>query len=350
MGHEVAPRGPAGRCRGSLDDLEVLGPVGVGADEQPLAGPVQFVAQARFAPRHEARGGVAPPEIHEVVLGGVVAVNGNDREIARAQAPDRHEPAGIGLVQDECVLGDLRAEPVAVDPARAVIVVQADVQERSPVREPDGRSFRVGHAVGPVAACGDVADPDRVEFGAFPVGAPGQQAVVGGVLGPAQVEEGSAGRERVAVDHHGLVAAAARPPAQQGVLAPVAVALIVLEGPVRDGHVAVLLLDPGPHLPDHALAQAAQGGEHRFRVGVLGLQHGPDLGRQDRRIAQNLLPVVGPQPRVGIADRDAVNGRDPGADRDGTRRLGVGKRQASGAGHRAHAASSSSRRAVPFMQ
>ncbi len=49
-------------------------------------------------------------------------------------------------------------------------------------------------------------------------------------------------------------------------------------------------------------------GHQRVLIGVLGFQMGADIGIEDGRVLEDLLPVVGAQPCIVVAARDAVAG------------------------------------------
>ena len=88
---------------------------------------------------------------------------------------------------------------------RAVVLVEPHVVEGRGILRPHHRAGDVGHDVGEVGAAVDVADARRVEFGAGLVGEPGEQPVVGRMLGSAEPEERLALRERVAVEQELLL-------------------------------------------------------------------------------------------------------------------------------------------------
>ena len=249
-----------------------------------------------------------------------MVARGHVEERARLGLADMDEIAGIGLRVDRLVLALRGAEAVAHDLGGAVVGVHRHVPEALRVRRPDRLAGGRLDPVVAVEAGGDVAHPDRVEFRALGVGAPGQPAVVVGMDRGGDLEEGKPLALPVAVDQDGLVRVrpglghvgrGRRPPADQRVLPALAVAGVVGEGPVRLRDAALILLDPPAHLGDEPLAQRRGPGERRFGEGVLGLEVGGDVVRQGGRVLEDRLPVLGLQPRVGIGDLLPVDAEAP---------------------------------------
>ena len=132
-------------------------------------------------------------------------------------------------------------------------------------------------------------------------------------------------RQRVAVEHDMGVSAVARRAAVQLVLAALAELAEIGERAVRRRHAGIILLDPPAHLLDQPLLQAVGMAEQALGVTVLGFEIGPDVGIEDRGIAQHLLPFRILDPRIVVGHRDAVGGEGMRpARRDGGRCCGGG--------------------------
>ena len=108
-----------------LDDLEVLGPVRVGEDDQPVAVVGDVVLDARLARGDENRRITGMARIDQPHLAGDVVVRVDQQETARFGEGDVHEEPRIRLFVDERVARGIVAEPMAEDPARAMVVVEA---------------------------------------------------------------------------------------------------------------------------------------------------------------------------------------------------------------------------------
>ena len=238
MRHDLAPGLAPRRGQGRSDDLEVLGPVAVGEDDE--AGyavknrmVLGLVANPHFARRHQAGSGVGRAEVDKAYLGGLVIMDRDRGERSRLRLAKRDEHACIRLLMDENVVADGIAEPVPVDPRRPMIVIDPDVEERPSVGAPHDRAAGVGNDVGKGVALLRIEHADIVEFGPLVVGAPGDQTVIGGMAGVTELEIGLVPGERVAVEQDRLAASAARSAAVQPVLSPVPESDIVVEGAVR---------------------------------------------------------------------------------------------------------------------
>ena len=259
IGDEVAPMRSPGIRDGRCDDLEILRAVRVGEDEEPIAVMLDGVAQLRRARLDEARpgGGVAPVE--QVDFGRFVIACDDEREGARLRLAEVDEEAGIPFLVDGLVPVGAFAEPVALDPGRAVILVEFHVIEAGGIGQPDGLARGSRNLVGSLEPGFEIADPDREILGTFGVGAPRDQAMVRGMLGSAEVEEGKPVTLLVAVEQDALGAAVAGLPAHEGVLPALAVAGEIGERPVRLRYGRVVLLDAAAHLGHETLAQVLRG-------------------------------------------------------------------------------------------
>ena len=201
---------------------------------------------------------------------------------------------------------------MALDPDGTVILVELDIIEAGGIVEPHAPPDVCRHLVRQVGAVLEVSNADREVFRAFDVGAPGYQAMVGRMIRSAEIEEGLAFGLLVAVEHDGLRSAVPGLPADERVLAALTVAGEIGEGPVGLGNGGIVLLDAPAHLRDEAGLKLFRSGEGCFRIGILLLEAGADLGIENRRILENLPPVLRLQPCVIILDPDAMNIEDIG--------------------------------------
>ena len=208
-------------------------------------------------------------------LRAVVAVHVDHRRAAGERARDADEPGGIRLGEDFRVLALIRPEPVQHHAERAVALVLLDIEEPGRIARPDDVGRGVDHAVGEVLPRGEIAHAKGQEFRAELVGAPGEFRMIGRMARRREAEEGLAGGERVAVDEDRLLAAVARPAAEDAVLAARAEPRIIGPGAVGLRRLAVVLLDPRPHFGDQGFLQVRGRGERRVGVGVLAFRAAP---------------------------------------------------------------------------
>ena len=138
--------------------------------------------------------------VDQVDLARLVVVRVDDDELARLGLADADVEADVLLLVDEHVVLGRRADAVAVDEQRAVVVVEAHVEQRLAVARPDDGAARVGDGVGQVLAGRQVADADGEELGALVVDGVGEQRVVGAVRGGAELPVGLALGLLVAVE------------------------------------------------------------------------------------------------------------------------------------------------------
>ena len=116
----------------------------------------------------------------------------------------------------------------------------------------------------------------------------------------------------VAIEHDRLQVRRPRGAANKRVLAAVTVAREIGEGAVGLGNGGIVFLDAPAHLRDEAGLKLFRSGEGCLRIGILLLEAGADLGIENRRILENLPPVLRLQPCVIILDPDAMNIEDIG--------------------------------------
>ncbi len=206
-----------------------------------------------------------------------MVADGDDRERARLAPPQPDEPGGIELLEHQLVVAC--AQAVAEDLRRAVVVVDAHVVEAAAVGEPDDAAVRALDQVGQVLADGEVADTDRVELGAFNVGAPGESAVIRRVRRLADREERMSLALTVAIEHHGVGAIDAPLAADQWLLTALPVTRVVEPWTIGQRDAGVSLLHAPAHLGDESTAEQGQRRQVNGGIGVFLFQRGADVDR-----------------------------------------------------------------------
>ena len=303
---QVAPVGAFGRGQRRGDDLEVDGAVGIGEDEQFVAAVGHRILHAGLARRDQARLCRVIGKIDQPLLRGFVVAAGDHAEPAAGAFLDMGEPAGILFLVDQDVVRLRRAEAMAPDLHRAMIVVELYVEEGFGIRGPHHAAVGFLDQIGAVLAVGPVAHSNRKIFRAFDVRAPGLQPVIRRMPRAAELEVFMIGRELVAVEDDLDIAAVARHAAEQFVLAAFAEFAHIGERPVRRRHAGIVFLDAAAHFRNQRLLQAGGVAEQAFGVVVLGFEIASDIRIEHRRVAQHLLPVGVLQPRIIVGNRDAV--------------------------------------------
>ena len=140
----------------------------------------------------------------------------------------------------------------------------------------------------------------------------------------AQMVEGLAGGQRVAVQQDNGVAAGPFAAAIKLVLPPGAMANEVGERAVLLGHAGVVFLDPAPHLRDQLRLEAGNAAMRPGRVGVLVFEVGPDIGWQAVGIAKHVVPVLRLEPGIIVLQPLPVDRGDGRANRRYRRDAGGG--------------------------
>lgn len=238
-----------------------------------------------------------------------------DAEAPASAFLDVREPADVLLLVDEDVVGLHRAEAMAVDLQRAMVVVDVDVIEERQIEAPDHAAAGLRQDIGQVLAGIPAPDADGEELGPAQVGAPGFEPVVRRMARAAELEVVGGLCQCVAVEDDLDVAAAARRAADQLVLATVSELPQIGEGPVRRGYAQIVLLDSAAHFRDQRLLQRLRRRQQRLGIGVFGLEIGPDIRIKQGRVAQHLLPLLVLQPGIVVSDRDAMQRASRGAPR-----------------------------------
>ena len=133
----------------------------------------------------------------------------DEDEASRERLAEAGVVADVLFLVDEDVVAGRCADAVAADVERAMVGVDADVEQRAAVARPLDLAARVGDLVGEVLAGLHVADADGEQLRALVVDGVGEQLVVGAVGAGAEVPVGLALGLGVAVEEQGLGPAAA---------------------------------------------------------------------------------------------------------------------------------------------
>ena len=112
--------------------------------------------------------------VDQVDLARLVVVRVDGDELARLGLADADVEAAVLLLVDEHVVLGRRADAVAVDEQRALVGVEAHVEQRLAVARPDDGAAGVGDGVGQVLARRQVADADGEQLRALLVDGIGQ--------------------------------------------------------------------------------------------------------------------------------------------------------------------------------
>ena len=181
VGHDLAPVRALRRRHRRLADAEVLRTVGIGGDDQALAMMLHGILVAMLARHDQARAAFGPIGVDQVDFARLVVVRVDDDELARLRLADADVKAAILLLVDECVVGGRRAHAVAVDVKRALVGIEAHVEQRLAVASPDDGAAGVRDGIGQIPAGCQVADADREQLRSLLVDGVGQELVVGAV-------------------------------------------------------------------------------------------------------------------------------------------------------------------------
>ena len=246
--------------------------------------------------------------IDQVYFARLVVVDDDLDEAVGLGAADGDEEAGVGFLVDLDVGVVLGPQRMAPDRLRAVVFIEADVEQRAAIGGPYNAAARIGDDVGKVLAGCKIAEADRRKLRALVVDGVGEDRVVGAVGGGAELPIGLALRLDIAVEENCFALAAARPAAQARVLPANFIARIIVERAIGRGHGAVVLLEAAFHLGKQRFPQGGDIGHRGFGVGILGFEIGADVARKLGGLTHHLLPVVRPEPGIVVADRNAVVG------------------------------------------
>ncbi|MDF9862157.1 hypothetical protein M2437_001139 [Methylorubrum pseudosasae] len=205
------------------------------------------VDQPLLAGRDAGQRALVVGPVEQMDFRRLVVTRGDGEVGARLGAADIHEEARIGLLIDGRVLRLIGAEAVAHDAGRTVVLIERHVEEGGAGRVPDRLARGRFDPLRAVFAGVEIAHADGVEFRALGVDAPGEQAVVVGMGSTRDLEEGEPLPFPVAIEQNLLADLAilrllgdavdgARTPADQRMLAALAVAGVIGKGSVGLGH------------------------------------------------------------------------------------------------------------------
>ena len=282
-------------------------------------------------------------EIDDQRFGGVVAVHRDDGRSSEPGRFDADEPGRIVLYEHFDVVALCCPEPMQHDPARAMVLILLDIEKRRRIAGPHNVSGRAPYTVREIPLAFEVANRDGQDLGAEVVRAPGEFRMVGRMAPAGEMKERLSFGPRVAIDQHGLRAALAGLAAIDAPLAAGTKARVIGPRPVDLRRLAVVFLEARAHFAPKLFLQPGGRRQNRVGIGVFGLEQRADVGGQPARIAQDLAPVVGPDPGVIVGPGKTVGGELPrsrlGARWRRDRGLGAGfaGRPGSGAGHGASA-------------
>ena len=212
VGHEFAPVCRGGSCEKRLADLEVFGALAVGHDDQPVAvgghGVFDAVFVAGLASSDEDRRARGVGRIDEMHLARLVVVDHDLDEAVGLGPADGDKEASVGFLVDLDVCVERCAERVAPDRLRAVVFIEADVEQRAAIGGPNDAAARVGDGIGKVLAGCKIAEADRRKLRALVVDGIGEDRVIGAVGGGAELPVGRTLRLDIAVEENCFAIAA----------------------------------------------------------------------------------------------------------------------------------------------
>ncbi len=215
MRDQLAPVAAIRRRQRRRVDAEVDRLALVGEDEEVVAAIEDGVAHAGLARRHQARRGVGLRQVDQPALGGFLVAGGDDAEAAARTLLDTREPAAVLFLVDQHVVALRRAQAMAVDLQRPVVLVEADIVEERRIAAPDDAAAGLLDDVGQILAALPSAHADGEILRAAQIGAPGLEAMVRRMLRVAEFEIRRRLGERVAVEDDPVIAAVARRAADQ---------------------------------------------------------------------------------------------------------------------------------------
>jgi len=146
--HEVDPVGALRRLHRGGHQLEVLGALGVGHDQQLVATVVEVVLDAVLAGGDEPRLRLRVARLEQVPLAGHLAAHGDGDEALRPRAAHADPEALVVLAVHDLVVRRVRPEPVPADLVGAPRLVGDGVEEGRIVVEPRQRVRGILDAVG----------------------------------------------------------------------------------------------------------------------------------------------------------------------------------------------------------
>ncbi len=108
VGYQIPPVVPAGAGARGGDDLEVLGTIRIGEDDErvlpaEIGVMLHLIADARRARRDHPQGRLHIGEVDQMDFGGLMVAAGDEAEHVGLGFPQRHEEALVGFLIDENV-------------------------------------------------------------------------------------------------------------------------------------------------------------------------------------------------------------------------------------------------------
>ena len=188
MRDQRPPMAAVGRRQRRRGDAEVDRIALVGEDEELVAAIEDGVADAGLARRHEAGRRVRLRKVDQPALGGFLVAGGDDGEAAARALLDAREPAAVLFLVDQDVVGLRRAQPVAVDFQRPVVLVLSDIEKERRIAAPHDVAAGLLDDVGQVFAALPAPHAEGEILRAAQVGAPGLEAMVRRMSRVAEIE------------------------------------------------------------------------------------------------------------------------------------------------------------------
>ena len=233
-------------------------------------------------------------------LAGLLVAARDDDELVRRRDPDADEEAFVRFVIDQHVVLGRALGRAAVDLGRTTIVVpERPVDPLAVGREAEVARGALDRALQDLARS-QLLHVDAVDLRPLLIDGVGVELVVRRMAGRADLVEGLALGLLLFVEQDLLGAAADRLAGMNRVLRALLEAGVVLERTVLGRNAGVVLLDATFHLLEHRRLQRFGRGEHGLGVGVLGGQVLLDVGLDQGRVPQDLLPVVVLHPGIVV--------------------------------------------------
>src|SRR5262245_47736 len=168
MRDEIAPVRTLGAGERRPYDLEILGPVGIGPQNQGWLAEqrrvmLAVVLDGRLARGDQPRRRIGLVEVEEPAFRRLMIV---DRDLGKAPGLagcDRDEISRGGFLVDQGVVFDRRSQPMPEHARRPMIAIETDVVKGRSVVGPYHRPADVGHDIGKVYAGSKITDSDGVE-------------------------------------------------------------------------------------------------------------------------------------------------------------------------------------------
>ena len=292
MGDQLLPALGARIGHRRRHQTEVAPAIGVGADVEDAArrpGPVIHRVLVVLLPRQQEIPGAGRLAGRQVaVFRRGEAAAGGEQQAPAARAPHAETKQLVGLLVQQRVLGDRRAQSVAEQPVRPLGGVLQDVEDRGRVGRPGDRRDLVD-ALGLQLARHEILHAQRVLAEARVVDAVGQPPPVVAHRIGAQRQKRMPLGQRVEVQGD-LFRRLRRPLATMNrVLLPRLRPRVVQPPPEDVRNALIILLDPRQHLLVQRLLKLHGRLHDRIRVRVLRLQ-----------IRRHLRTVLVPKPRVVV--------------------------------------------------